>query len=472
MRVYSNNTLRTTLAPVRYTVAAEDGSSRSYTVSVSNAANSAKDISSFSVLGISASITPGRSPNSANISLVLPYGVARSALVASFASTGAVVKVGSAVQISGITTNNFTSPVAYNVTAEDGSSQTYTVTVTNALNPAKDMTAFSVSGVAGTISGSTIAVALPFETSLTALPAVFTHTGAALRMGSVAQTSGVTINDYSHPVVDVATAADGSTKQYTVSVTSTYAAAHVTFAGDWEAGITGSAGNWRGIQTVASDRFQRVTNPVRQVNYPAKIEVRPGDDPINSSGERAEVLTMNDANGNRMNETESSGTQYFAFSVRLDPTWQAPLGGANGNKWAIILQLHGPDSLSASPAIAVSVQDQFNISLNSGDLDAATKTHRRSYPFANSNLNLGKWVDLVMKVKFAKDFTGVVTVWRRDEGQTSYQPMLSLAGVPTLQYRSSQGSVGGHYWKHGFYRSDEAGITNVLWLDGLKRFSY
>jgi hypothetical protein len=29
--------------------------------------------------------------------------------------------------------------------------------------------------------------------------------------------------------------------------------------------------------------------------------------------------------------------------------------------------------------------------------------------------------------------------------------------------------VGPHYWKHGLYRSKQAAITNVLWLDGLTR---
>jgi hypothetical protein len=43
------------------------------------------------------------------------------------------VKVGGAVQTSGTTANDFTNPVVYTVTAQDGSPQDYTITVTAAL---------------------------------------------------------------------------------------------------------------------------------------------------------------------------------------------------------------------------------------------------------------------------------------------------------------------------------------------------
>jgi len=339
------------------------------------------------------------------------------------------------------------------------------------LSSAKDISAFSVSGVTGTITGSTIAVALPFETSLTALPAEFVTTGALVHVGSVAQTSGVTMNDYSKPVVYVVTAADGSTKQYKVSVVSTYAAAQVSFKGDWENGLTG-VGNWGYIETMAANRFQLVTNPVRKGSHAARVEVRPGDDPIKSSGERSEVSNMTDAMGNVINEGKSSGIQYFSFSVRLDTSWQDPVGGGGAEPWAAVFQLHGPNVLGIPPAIAISVQKEFNLYLHTGDFSINGKYFDGTFPFANSNLNLGRWVDLVMKIKFATDFTGVVTVWRRDEGQTSYSKMLDLEGVPTLQYKSSLGPVGLHYWKHGFYRSKETAITNILWLDDLTRYNF
>jgi hypothetical protein len=114
--------------------------------------------------------------------------------------------------------------------------------------------------------------------------------------------------------------------------------------------------------------------------------------------------------------------------------------------------------------------DQFYIMLHSGDLDSpANSLQWEFYPFSNGNLSPGHWIDFVVRIKFASDFTGSVHVWRRDEGQADFTLVLSVDNVPTLQYRSSHGGVGDHYWKHGFYRSEQDTITHVLWLDGLTR---
>ena len=75
------------------------------------------------------------------IAVTVPFGTPLTALVASFTTTGTVVKVGTTVQTSLSTPNNFTSPVAYIVTAGDASKVTYTVTVTVASNSAKAITA-------------------------------------------------------------------------------------------------------------------------------------------------------------------------------------------------------------------------------------------------------------------------------------------------------------------------------------------
>jgi hypothetical protein len=240
----------------------------------------------------------------------------------------------------------------------------------------------------------------------------------------------------------------------------------ISFSSDWKNGITGP-GNWLALQAVASDRFQRVTGPFLHSRYAVRVEVRPGDDPIHASGERAEATVMTDVNGNRLYENESSGTQYFAFSVRLDSSWLAPqpLG-----HWGSIFQLHGPDSIPVSPAFAISATDKFYVYMQSGDFDASPETPTyRYFELSKSNLNLGHWVDFVIRIKFAKDCTGSFDVWRRDEGEDEFTLVLSENNVPTLLYRSSLGSVGNHYWKYGYYRPKQTTITNILWLGGLAR---
>ncbi|MDC7220223.1 MAG: hypothetical protein PQJ59_09800 [Spirochaetales bacterium] len=65
-----------------------------------------------------------------DIALTVPYDTDVTALVATFSSTGTSVIVDGTVQESGVTENNFSSPVTYTVTAEDGSTKNYTATVT------------------------------------------------------------------------------------------------------------------------------------------------------------------------------------------------------------------------------------------------------------------------------------------------------------------------------------------------------
>jgi hypothetical protein len=112
------------------------------------APNSAKAITAYSLAG-----APGTIDETAKtISVTMPNGTNVTALVATFTTTGAGVKVGAVAQTSGTTANNFTVPVAYTVTAANSTTATYTVTVTVALNPAKAITAYSLNGVAGTIN--------------------------------------------------------------------------------------------------------------------------------------------------------------------------------------------------------------------------------------------------------------------------------------------------------------------------------
>lgn len=63
------------------------------------------------------------------ISVTVANATPVGALVATFTTSGASVKVGALEQVSGTTPNDFTSPVAYIVTAANASAVTYTVTV-------------------------------------------------------------------------------------------------------------------------------------------------------------------------------------------------------------------------------------------------------------------------------------------------------------------------------------------------------
>ena len=173
------------------------------------------------------------SPTAHAIALTVPYGTSVRKLVATFATTGASVKVGRVVQKSGATANDFTAPVVYSVTAAGAPTQSYTATVKVAPDPAKAITAFSISGLDPVVAGiidqglHTIAVTVPHGTEVGALVATFTTTGQSVAVGDVTQVSGDTANDFSDDLIYTVTAADASTQAYTVVVTVAPAAVDV-----------------------------------------------------------------------------------------------------------------------------------------------------------------------------------------------------------------------------------------------------
>ncbi|MDO8412960.1 MAG: ice-binding family protein [Gallionellaceae bacterium] len=227
----------------------------------------AKAITAFSLAGVAGTINE----TAKTIAVPMPYGTNVTALIATYTTTGAGVKVGATTQVSAATANDFTSPVAYIVTAADNSTATYNVTVTVAPNSAKAITAFSLAGVAGTIkeTAKTIAVPMPYGTNVTALVATYTATGAGVKVGATTQVSAATANDFTSPVAYIVTAADNSTATYNVTVTVALAAPvplglagnYVIFANtgiDTSAGssvITGDMGAGPGITSTSITGF-------------------------------------------------------------------------------------------------------------------------------------------------------------------------------------------------------------------------
>jgi cysteine-rich repeat protein len=216
--------------PVTYTVVAMDSSTRSYTVRVTVAAASAKELTAFAFASANNASLPAdviATITGNAITAIVPNGTNRSALIATFATTGATATVAGVVQTSGVSANNFSTPVAYVVAAADGSTQTYLVTVTVASASDKDLTSFAflsahnpgLSGnCTGVITGTTIAVSVPPGTDRSVLVATFATTGRLVKVGTKKQTSGITANDFTAPVTYTVTAMDNSTKSYTVVV--------------------------------------------------------------------------------------------------------------------------------------------------------------------------------------------------------------------------------------------------------------
>lgn len=96
----------------------------------------------------------------------------------------------------------------------------------------KAITAFSIvdPAVTGTINGTTytIALVMPLGTNPSALTADFTTTGDSVNILGTDQIPGMTVNDFTHSVVYIVVAEDGTTQNYTVNTQYLY----VTYNGN------------------------------------------------------------------------------------------------------------------------------------------------------------------------------------------------------------------------------------------------
>jgi Domain of unknown function (DUF5018) len=170
--------------------------------------SSLKSIISFDIS--TPSVTGVISETDGTISLVVPEGTSVTALTPTI-----VVSENARVSPASGTSVNFTNPVKYVVTAEDGSTQTYTVTV---VSPDKKITSFKFEALSPAVDGTidhsnhTIALKVRYNTDVTSLTPTIVIAGK-----SISPASGVAQN-FTTPVTYTVTASDGSTQIYTASV--------------------------------------------------------------------------------------------------------------------------------------------------------------------------------------------------------------------------------------------------------------
>lgn len=218
----ASGSARSFTSPVTYRVTAEDGTSRTYTVTVTVAPpQDANSITSFEFENLAEGDID---EDDRTITVTVPNGTSLSSL------RPTIEHEGESISPSSGTSRSFSSPVTYTVTARDGSRRAYVVTVNESpYSSAKRITAFSFPSLAGATgdineSDKTIEVTVPYGTSLRSLTPSITHTGEA-----ISPASGST-RSFSSAVTYTVTAEDGSTQAYrvTVSVGSSRTAKQIT----------------------------------------------------------------------------------------------------------------------------------------------------------------------------------------------------------------------------------------------------
>jgi MYXO-CTERM domain-containing protein len=204
--------------------------------------------------------------------------------------------------------------------------------------------------------------------------------------------------------------------------------ATVLFAGDFE---TGDISQWSKAQIVAPDRIQIVTSPRRQGAYAARVEVRQGDDPINASGNRAELVWSK-------NPEQEGNERWYGWST----LW--PDDYPSQKTWQLFVQWHHSGCCGSPPVELYVNGETMSLRLNASQV------------VWNEPLVRGKWHDFVMHVKWSSDpKIGYVELW--------YDGKLALP--KTYAPNMYAGEV--NYLKMGLYRNATIQPTGVIFHDGM-----
>jgi Secretion system C-terminal sorting domain/SprB repeat/Periplasmic copper-binding protein (NosD)/Ig-like domain CHU_C associated len=205
------------------TKATNRNNSRSNVGSVSTKANSEKEFLSYGFINLDVDGTIDNTIHTINFTV--PEATDITNLIAEFTySTGATVKIGDLVQESGVTSNDFTSPVVYSIEAEDGSIQnwTVTVTVTQPLSSENDFLFYAFDQSITTLidtSNHTVTSEVYANTDLSSLTANFVSSqNSVVMINDSIQESGITANNFTVPVTYTIMAEDSSLQEWTVSV--------------------------------------------------------------------------------------------------------------------------------------------------------------------------------------------------------------------------------------------------------------
>lgn len=197
---------------LHYTVTAQDGTIQKYVASVGVAKKSDCNITEFKLGKFSSSVISAIDPNSNAITAIVPFGTDVAALVPTI-----LISDGAKIRTSMDVAANFSVPVTYTVTAQDGTPKTYTVSVTVGKNVQAKISTFKLDKLKPAVNGiidesnKTILLNVSFGTSVTSLILSISISEKAM----VLPASGVAV-DFTSDVTYMVTSESGIAVPYTV----------------------------------------------------------------------------------------------------------------------------------------------------------------------------------------------------------------------------------------------------------------
>jgi hypothetical protein len=200
----------------------------------------------------------------------------------------------------------------------------------------------------------------------------------------------------------------------------------VVWRGDFE---TGDRSQWSKTQMVSADRLQVIPSPVRQGSHAIKVTVRQGDNPINSSGNRNELVKMTN---------EKEGDEYF---YRWSTMFASDFPSAK--TWQLFTQWHHSGDNGSPPV-------EFYVNGETIYLRVQGSTVVWSTPLVR-----GQWQDFIFHVKWSsRSSVGFVELYHNG------QLVLPKRYVATLYSGQT------NYLKVGLYRNSTIAPTGVVYHDG------
>lgn len=208
----------------------------------------------------------------------------------------------------------------------------------------------------------------------------------------------------------------------------TVASASIVWRGDFE---TGNLSQWDREQSVASDRLQVVGSPVREGRYAMKVTVHQGDDPINASGNRNEVLNL---------KREPAGSEFYYKWSTLFPS-----SFPRSPKWALFTQWHHDGDGGSPPLEFYVVDDKLTLRLGGANGKIVW----------TAPLQREHWNDFVLHVKWSSDpKAGFVELYH--DGQIVVPKTMVATQYPGQ----------GNYLKLGLYRDESISQEGIVFHDG------
>lgn len=309
-----------------------------------------------------------------------------------------IVQVGSVVQESGTTAQDFTSPLSYRVKAEDKSTRSYTVRIEKKI--AIQSFGFYIADnpglkedYKGIVKGMNIQLAVSETVNLTNLVARFeTTSGVTLKVGTVIQESRKTPNDFTNPLICSLNEASLSTPlNYTINIS--FVGAQWILFGD-------------NLTVPTASGIKLAINPINYLPY--FIYQRTGKDEtgvsIATDDKKVAVMGYTGTSWQNLGSSKGisefradvpgiafdrEGTPYVAYKDYLNGDQKATVLKYNGSAWSVVGSSRFTPIKVDYLSFALTANDVPMVSMAKNGTDATGVPARGLYVmnFSNSSWN-------------------------------------------------------------------------------------